>query len=123
MADTSQNVGYINQVQSPHTGYTAELWKNIYVDGQLTDSVQVNSSTYQAVGTIYDVGVVSQSSAVTQAMYSAIASGDVSQVQNVIKYGTSAAQGQTNAQRQTGAAGQSGTSQTDASGNAVISVQ
>lgn len=142
VADTSQNVGYINQVQSPHTGYTAELWKNIYVDGQLTDSVQVNSSTYQAVGTIYDVGVVSQSSAVTQAMYSAIASGDVSQVQNVIKYGTSAAQGQTNAQgqnnassqadaaqgqtnaqTQTDASGQSGTSQTDASGNAVISVQ
>ena len=142
VADTSQNVGYINQVQSPHTGYTAELWKNIYVDGQLTDSVQVNSSTYQAVGTIYDVGVVSQSSAVTQAMYSAIASGDVSQVQNVIKYGTNAAQGQTNAQGQNGesgqadaaqgqtnaqtqtdASGQSGTSQTDASGNAVISVQ
>ena len=85
---------------------------------------------------------MSQSSAVTQAMYSAIASGDVSQVQNVIKYGTNAAQGQTNgqgqnnassqtdaaqgqtnAQTQTGAAGQSGTSQTDASGNAVISVQ
>ena len=90
IADTSQNVGYLNQVQSPHTGYTAELWKNIYIDGQLTDSVQVNNSTYQAVGIIYDVGVVSDSSAVTQAMYGAIASGDVTQVQNVIKYGAAA---------------------------------
>ena len=97
IADTSQNVGYLNQVQSPHTGYTAELWKNIYIDGQLTDSVQVNNSTYQAVGIIYDVGVVSDSSAVTQAMYGAIASGDVTQVQNVIKYGTTA-QTETSAQ-------------------------
>lgn len=97
IADTSQNVGYINQVQSPHTGYTAELWKNIYIDGQLTDSVQVNNSTYQAVGIIYDVGVVSQNASVTQAMYSAIASGDINQVQNVIKYGTTA-QTETSAQ-------------------------
>lgn len=87
VADTSQNVGYVNQIQSPHTGYTAELWKNIYIDGQLTDSVQVNGSTYQAVGTIFDVGVVSDSQAVTQAMYQAISSGDINQVQNVIKYG------------------------------------
>lgn len=100
VADTSQNVGYINQIQSPHTGYTAELWKNIYIDGVLTDSVQVNSSAYQAVGTIFDVGVVSQSQTVTQAMYQAIASGDINQVQNVIKYGTTA-QSETTAQSDT----------------------
>lgn len=123
VADTTQNVGYVSQIQSPHTGYTAELWKNIYIDGQLTDSVQVNSSTYQAVGTIYSVGVVSQSQAVTQAMYQAISSGDITQVQNVIKYGTTAQSettDQTDAQGQTTAAGQdpsgSQSGQTDGTG-------
>ena len=48
------------------------------------DSVQVNSSTYQAVGTAYDVGVASSSAALTQAMYAAIATNDLSQVQAVI---------------------------------------
>lgn len=80
----NQSVGYLNQTQSPHTGYTAELWKHIYVDGVLTDSVQVNSSTYQSVGTAYDVGVASEHSALTQAMYTAISTNDISQVQAVI---------------------------------------
>lgn len=80
----NQNVGYMNQTQSPHTGCTAELWKNIYVDGILQDSVQVNSSSYQAVGTAYDIGVASDSSALTQAMYAAIATNDLNQVQAVI---------------------------------------
>lgn len=83
-ANTGQNVGYLKQTQSPHTGYTAELWKNIYEDGVLVDSVRINSSTYQAVGTAYDVGVVSESQALTQAMYTAIATNDISQVQAVI---------------------------------------
>lgn len=82
--NVEQSVGYVNQTQSPHTGYTAELWKNIYEDGVLVDSVQINSSSYQAVGTAYDVGVVSSSQALTQAMYSAIATNDLSQVQAVI---------------------------------------
>lgn len=80
----NQNVGYLNQTQSPHTGYTAELWKNIYEDGVLVDSVQVNNSTYQSVGTAYDVGVASDNTALTQAMYTAIATNDLTQVQAVI---------------------------------------
>ncbi len=80
----NENVGYMSQTQSPHTGCTAELWKNIYEDGILVDSVQVNSSTYQAVGTAYEIGVASTSSALTQAMYTAIASNDLNQVQAVI---------------------------------------
>lgn len=83
-ANAGQNVGYLQQTQSPHTGYTAELWKNIYEDGVLVDSVQVNSSTYQAVGTAYDVGVASDNTALSQAMYTAIATGDLNQVQAVI---------------------------------------
>ncbi len=82
--NASQAVGYINQTQSPHTGYTAELWKHVYEDGVLVDSIQVNSSYYTAVGTIYDVGVMTDNAALSNAMYTAISSGDLSQVQSVI---------------------------------------
>ncbi len=92
IANTSQNVGYINQTQAPHTGYVAELWKNIYIDGQFTDSVQINSSTYTAVGTIYDVGVASPLPGVTQAMNAAIATGDLAQVQATIANANAIAQ-------------------------------
>lgn len=98
-ANPNQPVGYINQTQSPHTGYTAELWKNIYYDGELTESVQINSSYYNAVGTIYDVGVASSNTALTQAMYSAISTNDLSSVQAVIagaaNYGNQTPQTQT----------------------------
>ena len=93
-ANASQPVGYINQTQSPHTGYVAELWKNIYIDGQLTDSVQINSSTYTAVGTIYDVGIASDNPAVTQAMSAAIATGSLANVQATIANATAIAQQQ-----------------------------
>ncbi len=83
-ANTSQAVGYVNQTQSSHTGYSAELWKHIYIDGVLTESVQINSSYYQAVGTIYDVGVMTDNTALSTAMYTAIATNDISQVQAVI---------------------------------------
>ena len=83
-ANPGQSIGYINQTQSPHTGYTAELWKNIYIDGNLYDSVQVNSSTYQAVATAYDVGVASSNPALTQAMYAAVGNRDLNQVQAII---------------------------------------
>jgi len=98
-ADSTQPVGYVQQTQSPHTGYSAELWKNIYYNGELQDSVQINSSVYQAVGTIYDIGVASSNAALTQAMVTAVASNDLTAVQNVIKNGASAsASGKTDAQ-------------------------
>lgn len=33
-----------------HKGYYVEVWKHIYVDGELTDSVKVSGSQYNAVG-------------------------------------------------------------------------
>ena len=35
--------------QSAYTGYYCELWKHIYVDGELQESVMVNSSQYEKV--------------------------------------------------------------------------
>ena len=83
-ANPAQAVGYVNQTQSPHTGYSAELWKNIYYNGEWVDSVHINSSYYNAVGTVYDIGVATTNAALSQAMYAAIATGDISQVYAVI---------------------------------------
>jgi hypothetical protein len=95
--DTTQYIGYLNQTNTPHTGYSAELWKNIYYDGVLQDSVQVNSSYYQAVGTIYSVGVKSYYPSVTQAMYQAIAMNSLEAVQGVMRNGNPPAQTQNTA--------------------------
>ncbi len=47
IADPSQPVGYRTS-QSAHTGYTANYWKIVKEDGQETDRVKLNSSTYMA---------------------------------------------------------------------------
>jgi vancomycin resistance protein YoaR len=54
--DASLAPGTSTVTQSAHTGYTAELWKNIYVDGVLQETVQVNSSTYSASPQYISVG-------------------------------------------------------------------
>ena len=95
--DATQKVGYVLQTQSPHTGYQAELWKEIYIDGVLSDEYRINSSFYQAVGTIYSIGVQSDNPAVTQAMYAAISANNLEQVQQIIKTGKAAPAQQNNA--------------------------
>ncbi len=102
-ADPSQPVGYVLQTQSPHTGYQAELWKEIYVDGELIDEYRINSSFYQAVGTIYSIGTVTTDASVSQAIYAAISANNLEAVQQIIATGK--------AQEQT--------PQTDAAGNPV----
>ena len=46
--DSTMPEGQTVVTQSAHTGYKAQLWKDIYIDGEKTDSVLVNTSTYQA---------------------------------------------------------------------------
>ena len=46
--DESLPAGSRNVTQKAHTGYVAELWKHVYVDGVLTDSIKVNTSQYMA---------------------------------------------------------------------------
>ncbi len=87
VAKTDQNVGYLAQVQSPHEGLSAVLWKNIYYDGVLSETIQVNSSTYQATAAIWEVGVVSSNTALTSALYSAIGQNSLQQVQTLLANG------------------------------------
>ena len=59
VAKSDQNIGYLNQTQSAHQGLEAVLWKDIVNADGTTDTVQVNSSSYQASPAIYEVGIVS----------------------------------------------------------------
>lgn len=110
VAKTDQNVGYFVQVQSPHQGLSAVLWKNIYYDGVLSETIQVNSSTYQASPAIYEIGVVTDNQALSSALYTAIGQNDLAQVQNLIANGVPQ-QSETPAQSETT---QSETAQTEA---------
>ncbi len=101
VAKTDQNVGYLYQAQSPHQGLTAVLWKNVYVDGMLTDTIQVNSSVYLASPAIYEVGVVTDNQALATALYTAIGQNNLQQVQTLMATGLQTEAQQTETQAQT----------------------
>lgn len=46
--DKSKPAGYRQVTQAAHVGYSAELWKYVYEDGKLVESIKVNSSKYMA---------------------------------------------------------------------------
>ena len=95
VAKSDQNIGYLNQTQSAHQGLEAVLWKDIVNADGTTDTVQVNSSSYQASPAIYEVGIVSPNSQASAAIQTAIANNDLATVQAIINgsYGsTSTAQ-------------------------------
>lgn len=98
VAKTDQPVGYFVQTGTPHQGLSAVLWKNVYVDGVLTDTTQVNSSTYQATAATYEIGVVTDNTALSSALYTAIGQNDLAQVQSLLTYGVQPATTQTDAQ-------------------------
>lgn len=94
-AKSDQNIGYLNQTQSAHQGLEAVLWKDIVNADGTTDTVQVNSSSYQASPAIYEVGIVSPNTQASAAIQTAIANNDLATVQAIINgsYGsTSTAQ-------------------------------
>ena len=98
VAKSDQNIGYLNQTQSAHQGLEAVLWKDIVNADGTTDTVQVNSSSYQASPAIYEVGIVSPNTQASAAIQTAIANNDLATVQAIINgsYGsTSTAQTET----------------------------
>ena len=95
VAKSDQNIGYLNQTQSAHQGLEAVLWKDIVNADGTTETVQVNSSSYQASPAIYEVGIVSPNTQASAAIQTAIANNDLATVQAIINgsYGsTSTAQ-------------------------------
>ncbi len=82
--DASKPIGYVES-QSAHTGYTAQLWKIVTVDGVEESREVVNSSTYQMVPRIVTVGTATDDPVALSQINAAIATGDGSQVVAVAK--------------------------------------
>lgn len=78
VADGSLPAGSVS-VQSAHTGYVAELWKVVTVDGVEESRTQVNKSTYAAVPRTAAVGTATANPAAAAAINAAIATGSIDQ--------------------------------------------
>ncbi len=81
---SSESFGTIEQVQSAHTGMTAQLWKIVTVDGVEESREVFNSTTYEMSPTIYEVGISTSNSAAESALYAAIDSQDLNRIYSVI---------------------------------------
>lgn len=82
-AVADQPIGYIQQTQSAHTGYTAKLWKIVKENGVEVSREPYNNSTYNASPRIIAVGIKSDNAEAVAAVKAAIASGNESTIRAV----------------------------------------
>jgi len=99
-ARSDQDVSYLQQTQTAHTGLEAVLWKRVTENGETT-TTQVNSSTYQASPVSYDVGINSSNPEIVAAIQAAIAANDLAKVQSIIAGGVGNNQNQTESESET----------------------
>lgn len=83
--DQSQPVGYVD-IQGAYTGYKAQLWKVVTVDGVETSRTQVNGSSYKMVPRTATVGVVTADQNAYNEIMAAIGTGSIDHVRNVAAY-------------------------------------
>lgn len=92
VADSSMPLGSIT-VQSPHIGYTGELWKIVTVDGKEVERTRLNKSNYQPSPKTASVGTATDNATALAIIQSAIASGSIDYVKSVINELNAAAAG------------------------------
>lgn len=78
--DNSLLFGQQKQTQSPHTGYTAKLYKHVYVDGKETQVTEVNYSSYKAEPAYVSVGTAWGDEVSVATLAAAVATNDVATV-------------------------------------------
>lgn len=83
-ADGSHGIGYFATVTSPHTGYTAKLWKVVTVNGKEESRTEFNSSRYNPSNKVIAVGVGTDNPEAAAQMSAAIATGDEATVRNTV---------------------------------------
>lgn len=88
---TGDPAGYIAVTQSKHTGYVAQLWKVVTVDGVEESRELFNKSTYKASPKIISVGTASADPNVSAIIGAAIATGDEATVYAAVAPYTAAA--------------------------------
>ena len=88
VATAEQPIGYMQASAFASEGMTAALWKVVTVNGEEVERTKVNESMYYPQDETYEVGVSSTYPGASQAMYDAVASGDVNQIyQTMAIYG------------------------------------
>lgn len=80
--DSSQPVGFI-ETQGAHTGYKANLWKKVTVNGETTKEL-VNTSNYNATPRYATVGMATDDPTIAAIMNDAVASGSIDTVKAAI---------------------------------------
>jgi len=83
--DAAQPIGFVD-VQSAYTGYKAQLWKIVTVDGVETERTQINSSNYKMVPRTATVGVATADPNAYNEIIAAIGTGSIDHVRNVAAY-------------------------------------
>lgn len=89
VGDSSKPVGYIS-VQSAHTGYVAQLWKIVKVNGVEESREVINKSSYKAVPRTAAVGTATGDPNVSNAIQAAIATQSIDYVKAVLAGGAPA---------------------------------
>lgn len=82
-ADASQPVGYID-VQPPHTGYVADVYRVITEDGVEVSREQISHDIYKMTSRSATVGIATADPATYSVMAAAIATGNVDYVRAVV---------------------------------------
>lgn len=90
VGDSSKPVGYIN-VQSAHTGYVAQLWKIVKVNGVEESREVINKSSYKAVPRTAAVGTATADPNVSNLIQAAIATQSIDYVKATLAGGAPAA--------------------------------
>lgn len=83
-ADPNKPAGTLERTSSPHTGYTAELWKVVTVNGEEQSREKVNSSSYRMSPASYTVGTQTDNADLLQKLQNAIAANDLNTVRVLI---------------------------------------
>lgn len=81
---TGDPAGTMSTVQGKHTGYVAQLWKIVTVDGVEQSREVFNKSTYKASPKIVNVGTASADPNVSAMIGAALASGDEAAIQAAV---------------------------------------
>lgn len=83
VADPGKPLGYVS-TQSAHIGYTGELYKIVKVDGEQTERILLNKSTYHPSPKTATVGTATSNPAALAALQSAMATGSIDYVRSTI---------------------------------------
>lgn len=80
----AEPIGTYRIVQADHPGYTAQLWKYVYVDGVQTEKIRVNKSTYIDASMIVEIGTAGATPQQLAEISAAVSAGDPVKVQELI---------------------------------------